>query len=138
MGVREDVGHGEAWTVNMKLPYDMVVAGWGEATKAYQQLQEKINAMFFSNQQHLDELKLAAARSGQVANAVISAALIKSVLGGTMEEAIEGKIATTFPASVTEMVTAFTDKMAGLVSEQALVGIVEAIIAGKVGEAPKD
>ena len=131
---REDVGHSEAWTVNMKLPYDMVVAGWSEATKAYQQLQEKVNTLFFSTQQHLDEIKLEAARSAQVNNAVINAALTKSVLGGPLEESIEGKLAAQFPASVTEMVTAFTDKLTGMVGQEAMVGIVEAIIAGKVYE----
>jgi len=73
-----------------------------------------------------------------VNNAVINAALTKSVLGGPLEESIEGKLAALFPASVTEMVTAFTDKLTGMVGQEAMVGIVEAIIAGKVDEAVKE
>ena len=131
-----DIGHGEAWTTNMKAMFDVVFQDWQARVEADRELRAKLESLFLSREQDLGELKLQAARTGQVSNAVINAALVRSVLGGPLEESIEGKLAAQFPASVTEMVTAFTDKLAGLVSEQALMGIVEAIVAGKADKVP--
>ena len=132
MGVREDVGHGEAWTANVKAMFDVVLQDWQARIGADRELRAKLESMFLGREQDLTEIKLEAARSAQVNNAVINAALTKSVLGGSMEEVIEGKLAALFPASVTEMVTAFTDKLTGMVGQEAMVGIVEAIITGQV------
>jgi len=138
MDKREDIGHGEAWTANMKAMFDVVLQDWQARIEADRELRAKLESLFLGREQDLGELKLQAARTGQVNNAVINAALVQSVLGPTLEQTIEGKLAAQFPASVTEMVAAFTDKMVGMVGQEAMVGIVEAIIAGKVGEAAKD
>lgn len=135
MDKREDIGHGEAWTTNMKAMFDVVLQDWQARIEADRELRAKLEGLFLSREQDLGELKLQTARSAQVNNAVINAALTKSVLGGPMEESIEGKLAAQFPASVTEMVTAFTDKMVGMVGQEAMVGIVEAILAGKADKA---
>jgi len=138
MDKREDIGHGEAWTANMKAMFDVVLQDWQARIEADRELRAKLESLFLGREQDLGELKLQAARTDQVNNAVINAALVQSVLGPTLEQTIEGKLAAQFPSSVTEMVAAFTDKMVGMVGQEAMVGIVEAIIAGKVGEAAKD
>ena len=138
MDKREDIGHGEAWTVNMKAMYEIVMQDFQEGLAASRALRAKLENLFLGREQDLGELKLQAARSGQISNAVINAALVKSVLGSTLEESIEGKLAAQFPASVTEMVTAFTDKMVGMVGQEVMLGIVQAIIAGKADEAVED
>jgi len=135
MDKREDIGHGEAWTANVKAMFDVVLQDWQARIVADRELRAKLEGMFLGREQDMAELKLEAARSAQVNNAIINAALTKSVLGGPLEESIEGKLAAQFPASVTEMVTAFTDKMVGMVGQEAMLGIVEAIIAGKVDKA---
>ena len=134
MDKREDIGHGEAWTANMKAMFDVVLQDWQARIEADRELRAKLESLFLGREQDLGELKLQAARTGQVNNAVINAALVQSVLGPTLEQTIEGKLAAQFPASVTEMVAAFTDKLTGMVGQEAMVGIVEAIIAGKVYE----
>jgi len=103
---------------------------WSARTVADRELRTKIESLFLGKAQDLDQVKLEAARTSQINNAVINAALVKSVLGSTLEETIEGKLAAQFPASVTEMVTAFTDKLVNMVGVDALLAIVEAI-AGK-------
>ncbi len=132
---REDVGHGEAWTANMKCMFDVVLQDWQARIEADRELRAKLESLFLGREQDLTEIKLQAARSGQVNNAVINAALVESVLGRAIaEQTIEGKLAAQFPASVTEMVTAFTDKMVGMVGQEAMMAIVEAVVAGKAAE----
>lgn len=126
----DDIKATEAWTANVKSLFDVFLQDWSARTVADRELRTKMESLFLGKSQDLDQVKLEAARTSQINNAVINAALVKSVLGSTLEESIEGKLAAQFPASVTEMVTAFTDKLVNMVGVDALLAIVEAI-AGK-------
>ena len=126
----DDIRAIESWTVNNKALFDVFLQDLAARTVADRELRTKIESLFLGKAQDLDQVKLEAARTAQINNAVINAALVKSVLGSTLEETIEGKLAAQFPASVTEMVTAFTDKLVNMVGVDALLAIVEAI-AGK-------
>ena len=126
----DDIRAIESWTVNNKALFDVFLQDLAARTVADRELRTKIESLFLGKAQDLDQVKLEAARTSQINNAVINAALVKSVLGSTLEETIEGKLAAQFPASVTEMVTAFTDKLVNMVGVDALLAIVEAI-AGK-------
>ena len=126
----DDIKATEAWTANVKSLFDVFLQDWSARTVADRELRIKMESLFLGKSQDLDQVKLEAARTSQINNAVINAALVKSVLGSTLEESIEGKLAAQFPASVTEMVTAFTDKLVNMVGVDALLAIVEAI-AGK-------
>ena len=130
VNMSDDIKATEAWTANVKSLFDVMVQDWSARTVADRELRTKIESLFLGKAQDLDQVKLEAARTAQINNAVINAALVKSVLGSTLEESIEGKLAAQFPASVTEMVTAFTDKLVNMVGVDALLAIVEAI-AGK-------
>jgi len=134
MDGNEDILAGQAWTANVKSLFDVFLQDWSSRTAADRELRAKLENLFLGKQQDLDQVKLEAARSGQVTNAVISAQLVKSVLGGTLEESIEGKLAAQFPASVTEAVTLITDKLVNMVGVDALLAVVEAV-AGETAEA---
>ncbi|MBU2177750.1 MAG: hypothetical protein KJ556_21870 [Gammaproteobacteria bacterium] len=127
----DDIRAGEAWTANVKSLFDVFLQDWSARTAADRELRTKMESLFLGKTQDLDQVKLEAARTAQIHNAVINAALTESVLGSTLEQTIEGKLAAQFPASVTEAVTLITDKLVNMVGVDALLAIVEAVVGGK-------
>lgn len=123
---------GEAWKTNVKTLFDVFLQDWQARAVADRELRAKLESMFLGKTQDLDAVKLEAARSGQVTNAVVNAALVESVLGRAIaEQTIESKLAAQFPASVTEMVTAFTDKFMSMIGADALLAIINALVQGE-------
>lgn len=125
----ENLDMGEAWKTNVKTLFDVFLQDWQARAVADRELRAKLESMFLGKTQDLDAVKLEAARSGQVTNAVVNAALVESVLGRAIaEQTIESKLAAQFPASVTEMVTAFTDKFMSMIGADALLAIINALV----------
>ncbi len=128
----ENLDMGEAWKTNVKTLFDVFLQDWQARAVADRELRAKLESMFLGKTQDLDAVKLEAARSGQVTNAVVNAALVESVLGRAIaEQTIESKLAAQFPASVTEMVTAFTDKFMSMIGADALLAIINALVQGE-------